>query len=365
MDVAKTKKYNRIKLILSISGIMIDLGFWLAVIFVGISTLIANWAVQKVDFPLFQFYIFAGLLGLMSMILTFPLTFYSGYLVEHRFNLSNQNLWQWIREKVKGLLVSLPIGGLLITGIYLLLWKSPHWWWLWAWIFLVGFTLILGRIAPILIFPIFYKFKPLENQNLQNRIQNLAEKWGLTVSGVYQFNLSKNTKKANAAFTGIGKSRRVILGDTLLENFAEEEIETIFAHEIGHHVHRHLLKGILFNSILSLAGLVLTFQLYQVILDLHHYQAHQLGALPYLALLLFCFGLITGPLGNLLSRHFEYQADQFAVDSTGKASHFSNSLKKLGQLNLADDSPHPVIEFLFYSHPSINHRINKISGVHP
>jgi len=215
----------------------------------------------------------------------------------------------------------------------------------------------------LVIFPLFFKFKSLENQQLKERITKFAQKWNLQISGVYQFNLSKNTKKANAAFTGIGKSKRIILGDTLLEHFNEDEIETIFAHEVGHYHLKHIIKGIILNSLISLFGLWLIHHIYTFVIGIPGYAGYQLEALPYLALIFLFYGLITGPIGNYISRKYEYQADNFAVSTTGKSDIYENSLKKLADLNLADVSPHPLIEFLFYSHPSIRHRIEKITGV--
>jgi STE24 endopeptidase len=255
------------------------------------------------------------------------------------------------------------LGGIILTALFVLLIRFPSWWWIYIWLFLFLFSIILSRIAPLFIFPLFYKFKALENQELKARIQKFAEKWRIQISGVYQFNLSKNTNKANAAFTGIGKSRRIILGDTLLEKFEHDEIETIFAHEVGHYHHKHLIKGIILNSIISLFGFWLIYHIYNLILRVNSYESYQLEALPYLAIIFLFYGLITGPIGNAISRKYEFQADYFAVSSTGKTNVYKNSLKKLADLNLADDSPHPIIEFLFYSHPSIKHRIEKIAGV--
>jgi STE24 endopeptidase len=250
----------------------------------------------------------------------------------------------------------------ILSGFYFILSKFPNIWWLGVWFFFLIFGILLTKIAPIIIFPLFYKFKPVQDLELEQRLIDFANKWKFHIKGIFQFNLSKTTKKANAAFTGIGKSRRVILGDTLLEKFSIPEIETVFAHEIGHFIHKHLLKGILFNSFLSLLGLYLVFKFYAVIINDLDMLPHQLEALPYLALLFLIYSLITGPIANYLSRKFEYQADLFTVKSTNNKEIFKNSLLKLSELNLADEEPHPLVEFLLYSHPSIKKRIQKISG---
>jgi len=362
MKAPPAKKYHRIKLGIALSGIIIDLSFLTGLIISGWSSAIAASAYHYSNQHLIQFYFFTVCLGMISFIFHLPLSFYSGFIVEHQFSLSNQSLTRWLWEQLKGMLLGILLGGMLLTVFYLVLRRYPFSWWIIFWLFTLVFSILLSRLAPVLIFPIFYKFKPVENESLKNRIQNLAKNWKLNISGVFQFDLSKNTKKANAAFTGLGKTRRVILGDTLLANFTEEEIETIFAHEIGHYFRRHLLKGILFNSLLSLIGLFAAFQIYQHILSIKHYQSHQLEALPYLGLIFLIYSLLSEPLANYLSRHFEYQADRFAVAASGRKQEFINSLKKLAKLNLADETPHPLVEFLFYSHPSIEHRIEKISG---
>ncbi len=362
MTSERPKKYNRLKLTVSIAGLIVDLIFWLVIIFTGFAGTVAGIAYSTASYPLLQFLVFAGILGFIYSVLNFPFSFYSGYILEHRFDLSNQTVGGWLWEQTKGLLVGIILGVIVLSFFYLLLWKIPEYWWLALWLFILIFSILLSRLAPVLLFPIFYKFKPLENSELKKHITSFGEKYNLNITGVYQFNLSKNTRKANAAFTGLGKTKRVILGDTLLENFDQDEIETVFAHEVGHYVRNHLLKGILISSFISLAGLFIAHNIYEIILGTLDYRPHDLEAIPYLGLILFFYSLLTGPVSNWVSRRFEYQADQFAADSTGQPLVYKQSLKKLAELNLADESPHPVIEFLFYSHPSISHRIENISG---
>jgi len=362
LDQSKAKRYNRLKLISSIGNIITDISFWVVIIMSGLNILLAQICYRSFEQPLIQFYFFVILFAVFNFIIHFPLSFYSGFILEHRFSLSTQSLGRWMVEKMKSILVGLILGGIILTVFFVLLSWSSSWWWILIWLFLLIFSVILSRIAPLVIFPLFFKFKSLENQQLKERIQDFAQKWNLQISGVYQFNLSKNTKKANAAFTGIGKSKRIILGDTLLEHFDEDEIEAIFAHEVGHYHHKHLIRGILLNTLISFLGLWLIYHIYNLVLDLNSYESYQLEALPYLAIIFLFYGLVTGPLGNYISRKYEYQADYFAVSTVGKSDVYKNSLKKLADLNLADESPHPVIEFLFYSHPSIKHRIEKIAG---
>ncbi|HLF20171.1 MAG TPA: M48 family metalloprotease, partial [Bacteroidota bacterium] len=194
--------------------------------------------------------------------------------------------------------------------------------------------------------------------NLKTRIMRLCEKVGVSVEGILVFDMSKNTKKANAAFTGIGKSKRIILGDTLVANFTDDEIESVFAHELGHYKLRHVWMMIAVGTVSSFLGLFLTASLYAMSLAWFGFTAvDQLAALPLLAIGLGIYSLVTSPLSNMLSRAHERAADEYALRTTGNKESFINAMQKLAKLNLADTAPHPLIEFLFYSHPSIEKRI--------
>ncbi|MEX2088205.1 MAG: M48 family metalloprotease, partial [Bacteroidota bacterium] len=186
---------------------------------------------------------------------------------------------------------------------------------------------------------------------------------GMPVEGVFVFDMSRNTKKANAAFTGIGKSRRIILGDTLVANFTDEEIETVFAHELGHYKLRHVWVMMAFGTVSSFLGLYGTALVYKTSLGWFGFTTpDEIAALPLLGLWLGVYSLLTNPLSNMLSRAHEYAADRFAVQLSGKTRAFQNALTKLAKVNLADPSPHPLVEFLFHSHPSIEKRIRSVEG---
>ena len=204
----------------------------------------------------------------------------------------------------------------------------------------------------------------MANESLKGRIQQLCANTGLRIQGIFSFNLSKNTRKANAGFTGIGGAKRIILSDTLLNDFSEEEIETVFAHELGHYKHRHLHIGIAISIVATVLGLFLTSLLYASSLGFFGFSTgKELAALPLLALWLSLFGLVTTPLSNMLSRHHERVADAYAVRATANAPAFVSALGKLAAINLADAEPHPLVEFLFYSHPSIAKRIRFVNSL--
>jgi STE24 endopeptidase len=203
---------------------------------------------------------------------------------------------------------------------------------------------------------------PLSDDKLKERITRLSSEAGVAVENIFRFNMSKNTKKANALFTGIGKTKRILLGDTLLENYSDDEIETVVAHELGHYKKKHIIKNIFTGTAFSFLTLYLISLLYQKSLPFFGFtQITEIAALPILSLWAALIGLIQTPLTNMLSRKYEYEADKYAVLSTSNPSAFISALEKLTEQNLADKLPHPFIEWFFYSHPSVSKRIESIN----
>src|SRR5207248_2878261 len=204
-------------------------------------------------------------------LLTLPISFYSGHVLEHRYKLSNQSLGRWIVRRLKGYLVGGVLGLMLLSGLYAFLWFSGPWWWLWAAGGYLAATIILGQLLPIIILPLFYKVTRLADSELLDRLRRLTEGTTLRFEGIYRLHLSEETRKANAALAGLGRTRRVLLGDTLLDRFTPEEIEVVFAHEVGHHVHRHLLKMVVGSVVLTGASFWLAdFVLRQTAEALHY-----------------------------------------------------------------------------------------------
>ena len=206
--------------------------------------------------------------------------------------------------------------------------------------------------------PLFYKVTPIDDEDLKSRINRLAKDAGIKVENVYKFNMSKNTKKANAAFTGIGKSKRILLGDTLLENYTKDEIETVIAHELGHYKKKHIIKNIIIGTAASFITLFLISYFYKISIYWFGFDKITIvAALPILSLWIMLIGLVQTPLTNILSRKYEYEADEYAASSTRKPAAFKSTLEKLTEQNLGDKDPHPFVEWFFYSHPSIKKRI--------
>jgi STE24 endopeptidase len=300
--------------------------------------------------------VFGGIYFLIDL----PLGYFSSYILPHRYGLSTQTPKGWIGDQVKGVLVGGVLGLLVIEIIYYVLRISPNLWWLWAGLILLFFNVILANLAPVLLMPIFYKFVPLEEEHadLVARLLNLAERAGTRVRGVYKFDMSRRTKAANAAITGLGNTRRIILGDTLIEEFTPDEIETILAHELGHQVHRDIPIGILVESVITLGGLYLaSLGLEWGVATLGYTGVSDIAALPLFVLVMGAYGLLVMPLGNAFSRWRETRADEYALKMTGKGEAYASALTRLANQNLAEADPEPWVETLLYSHPALGKRI--------
>lgn len=356
-----SKKYNNTKLIIGISKAVISfilLYFFLAL---GFSNSLESYLRTFTENQYVIFLLFVFVIGVFSSVLFMPVNIYTGFYLEHKYKLSNQTFFKYFVENLKSMMVGLVIGvPILLLFFYVINQFGDLWWLVFASaMFLI--SVVLSQIFPIIILPIFYKILPLQDEELKIRISNLAEKAGIKVENVFTFDMSKNTKKANAAFTGLGKTKRIILGDTLLSNYSKNEIETVIAHELGHYKHKHILKNIVFGTVSSFLTFFIISVLYKNSLSWFDFSnISQISALPLLSLWAMLIGLIQTPVGNILSRKYEYEADRYAIESTLKPESFINTLNKLTEQNLGDKEPHPFIECFFYSHPSIKNRIDAI-----
>ncbi|MGB9772969.1 MAG: M48 family metallopeptidase [Bacteroidota bacterium] len=357
------KKYNALKLTVGLVGSLINIAYLVAVTLSGVAKSLEQWVHQLTANPYIAFLLYIFVIGSGNAILTFPLSFYSSYILEHRFELSHQTFGSWVREGMKSLSIGLVLAVPLALAVFAMLRILSWWWWLGTATLLFVVSILLARIAPILIFPIFYKFTPLEDADLKSRIERLCAEQGVNVSGIYVFNYSKDTRKANAAFAGLGRTKRILLADTLLNGFTYDEIEAVFAHELGHYVQNHIWKGIAIQTAMTFAGLAVVAVMYSYSLSwIGASSFDTLSALPLLMLWLSVYGLVITPIGNIISRAFERSADRYALLSSSSSARrtdaFISAMRRLAELNLADEAPNAVVEFLLYSHPSISRRIS-------
>jgi len=297
---------------------------------------------------------------------SFPLSFYSGHVLEHRFGLSTLTLGGWLWRYTKRNLLALSFGLVMFLGLYWLIWIAGMigWgplWWLAAAAAFFGVSVLLGQLAPVLILPLFYKIEKLDEPELAQRIGRLAQDSGLSIEGVYRMGLSDETVKANAMLAGLGRTRRVLMGDTLLDGFSPDEIEVIFAHEIGHHVHHHIRKMIVTGIVFSAAGFFICDRLLSIWAagadGRVDYAAMPAYTLPFLMLILMVFATLLEPLQNAISRHYERQSDRYALKRTGLHDAYRSAFSKLARLNKDDPHPHWLDVLLFHSHPPIAERL--------
>ena len=358
-----SKKYNNTKLAIGIGKAIVSFVLLYFFIATGLSIKLQDYIQTYTQNQYLVFIIFIFVIGIFSSVLFMPVNIYSGFYLEHKYELSNQTFFKYFLENVKSMLVGLVIGVPILLLFFFVINQFGDLWWLIFASAMFLISVVLSQIFPIIIFPIFYKVVPLKDEELKTKISSLAKEAGIKVENVFSFNMSKNTKKANAAFTGLGKTKRIILGDTLLNNYSKDEIETVIAHELGHYKHKHIIKNILFGTAASFLTFFIISVLYKSILSWFDFSAiNQVAALPLLSLWAMLIGLIQTPIGNILSRKYEYQADKYAIESTKKPLSFINTLNKLTDQNLGDKEPLPFVEWFFYSHPSIKNRISSINN---
>lgn len=356
-----SKKYNNTKLFIGITKGIFSFILLFLFVMLGYSLRLEEFIRfhTQNNYLVFIIYVFA--IGIFSSILFAPVNFYTGFYLEHKYNLSNQTFKKYVLENLKSMMVGLVIGVPILLLFFFILNQFEDLWWLVFASAMFLISVVLSQIFPILIMPIFYKITPLNDDELKARITKLAKGAGITVQNVFSFNMSKNTKKANAAFTGLGKTKRIILGDTLLNDYTKDEIETVIAHELGHYKYKHIQKNILFGTAASFLTFFLISLLYKLSISWFDFNnILQIAALPVLSLWAMLIGLVQTPIGNILSRKYEYEADRYAVESTLKPQSFISTLNKLTDQNLGDRKPHPFVEWFFYSHPSVKNRINAL-----
>lgn len=287
-----------------------------------------------------------------------PLGYFGGYRLARRYGLSTQSTWSWFIDWLKSLGISLVFGLILVEILYQAIHYFPTYWWLVVATIVVLFSVVLANLAPVLLVPLFYRLTPVGDEELSKRIIDLSARAGAKVRGIYRMNLSSKTTAANAALMGLGNTRRVVLGDTLLDNFTTDEIETIYAHELGHHVHADIPLTILTQSITLFTGFYLASITLSATINLFGIVSESdVASLPLLALILGVLGALWMPLTNAFSRWLEHRADVYALALTGKAHAFRNAMVKLCNQNLSELHPSRWVEILLYDHPSVGRRI--------
>ncbi len=365
MNEDKSTRYHRLRRRADLFGTVIAGVVLLGLSLTGgaqrlreLSAAITQWAPGGFDEALTVIVATIMVVAILQLI-EWPIAFYQGYLLEHRYGLSTQSIGHWISDQVKGVAVGVVLAAAATSVVFAALRNAPdNWWWISALVFAIA-TIGLAQLAPVVLLPIFYKFKPLDRPALAERLMSLATRARTDVVGVFEWVLSGHTRKANAALAGMGKTRRILLSDTLLADYSEDEIEVILAHELAHHVHRDLWRGIAVQALVLAGGFYVANVVLRAALDsLELRGISDPASLPLLMLVGGAWSFLAMPLANAVSRAQERAADRYALTTTRNVDAFVTAMKRLSQQNLAEEYPSPMVRWLFYSHPPIRERID-------
>jgi len=365
MNEDKAARYNRLKRNASVLSLAVSVACVVAFLVTGASIGLRDFAeriatrVSPAAFaPTAAVVVYVALLLIGMEVVPLPLSFYGGYLLERRYELSNESLGAWLRDQLKALAIGVVLFSAAASILYALIRRSPDGWWLTAGLVFALLIVGLAQAAPVLLLPLFYTVKPLDRDALRMRLMALADRAGARVLGAYEWGLAEKTKKANAALAGIGGTRRILVSDTMLAEYSDDEIEVVLAHEIAHHVHGDIWKGIVFESALILAGFFLASRALAALAGPFGLRgAADVAGLPLLLLAAGAVSLLMVPVAHALSRTFERRADRFALDLTRNPQAFISAMRRLGAQNLAEEHPSKVVQWLFYSHPPVPERI--------
>ena len=308
--------------------------------------------------------IFFAILSVLANLSHMPFGLYDTFVIEERYGFNRMTLRMWILDLLKSVTVQFLLGGLVLWLLLTLVVHGGGSWWVWAWMMVGGFELMMLWLYPVVIAPLFNKFEPIQNLGLVERIKNLMKKVGLRVKAVLKMDAGKRSKHTNAYFTGVGKTKRIVLFDTLLESHPEEEILAVLGHEVGHWRRKHVLKQIILLEVLSFAVFYIVSKLLKWPLLYETFGFEE----PTLYIGIFLAGALLGPVGyfaqpleSAISRRFEREADDFVLELTKTAEPMRNALKRLASDNLANLIPHPLYAWFYYSHPPLVERIERLS----
>lgn len=311
------------------------------------------------EFPALRFILYLWALALFSLPFDLYFSYKSGYKTEHEFGFSNQNKRQFFKDELKSHAINLVINPLLALVLFLAFRLSHELWWLWAAGAMIFISVIFATFYPVVIMPLFNKYTPIEDEELTKRLSDILSRGGLKIKGFFLQDMSRQTKKENAFLGGMGRTRRVVLSDNIVNNMSVNELETVIAHEVGHYKHKHMWKGILLGTIYQLVIFFISHQIMiRIYPDFLISFDNMLMAYP---VFLLCFGilhmLIIGPISNMISRFFEKQADSYALDMTGEPDAFNKAMAGLANRNLSNAYPTPFLKFMYYSHPPVGERL--------
>jgi STE24 endopeptidase len=350
-------RYEKEKRVLGLLSLILSLVVVSVFYFSGLSSALAHLFPDKPVFFAFIVYVIA--FQSILFVFGFPLNFYTSYVHEHKWHFSNHTKKSWLWEQMKSYMVGLVIFLILLGLLFWILERYPQQWWWMAGIATAFVSAVLATLFPVLILPIFNKYTPVENEELTEALDKILNEGGLKSSGFFVEDMSRQTKKENAFLAGLGRTRRVVLGDNLMANMTVPEIVSIIAHEVGHYKNRHIWKFIALGTLQQLF-IFFCLNLFMTTLFpafLSSTRAN-LALFPIFAILMGALsGFLFGPLSNALSRYFERQADRYALRSISDKNAFITALAGLANRNLSNAYPGLWVKLLYYSHPPIGERL--------
>jgi STE24 endopeptidase len=364
MNEDKATRYHRLARRASVAKAALGAALLLALVLTGAAIRVSHAAAALAggfapwSRPFILVGLFAAAIAAAHEALTFPLSFYRDHLLERHYGLSVQTPGRWLKDHVKAALIGFVFALAASELMYAAIRRWPPWWWAITAAAMSGVTIALARLAPVVLLPLFYRFTPLDREPLRDRLVSLAARAGARIVGAYEWKVSDRTPRANAALTGLGSTRRILLSDTLLGGYSDEEIEVILAHELAHHVHGDIWTGIacetaaLFAAFYGAERLLVSFGPAAGVVD-----RADVAGLPLILMAVAGISLLLLPVANALSRALEYRADRFALDVTKNPGAFISAMKRLGAQNLAEDAPSRLVEVLFHTHPPFPRRI--------
>ena len=317
---------------------------------------------EGITSPFLLWLAFFGIIGAFWEFISFPFSF-SSHQIERDYGLSKQKMGSWLWDKVKGMLVVSVLGTIALGIVFISVrWCQSSWWFVCATLFLL-FSIVLAQLAPVILIPLFFKLKPMDATPLKERLLKLCQKFNVEVKEVYHLGLGEKTEKGNAAFVGLGKTKRILIGDTLYEKHSEDQVEAVFAHELGHQVHNDLWKGIGFSAVFTyLAFFAANTLANGGVLSYFATEIDRPFGIFVFFILLSVVQMPVGVLQAAFSRYRERMADAFAAGKIGTAAPLADALEQLTLQNWSYFRPNAVLEFLTYSHPAPWRRITKLRG---
>ncbi len=337
--------------------------FFLALLLSGFFPWMFNRIPQQEWGSILSGLVFFASLGILTNLFQIPFDLYDTFVIENRYGFNTKTFRVWVMDLLKSLALSALLGGFLLWLLLSLIRGGGEFWWMWAWMLVGAFELLLLWLYPVILAPLFNKFEPVADTDLVQRIVKLMEKVGLKARGIFQMDASKRSRHTNAYFTGLGKSKRIVLFDTLLQSHTADEIEAVLAHEIGHWKKKHVLKQLLVMEVLSFIAFYVVAQLLNWPLLYRTFGFSE--PVPYVGLLLIGalfspLGYFLQPLGAAFSRKMEREADDYALGLIPSGESLAQAFKRLASDNLANLLPHPLYAWFYYSHPPLVERILRL-----